>query len=204
VWYLLPSLTLSSEWRATVVNRLRQFLRARASTTHAPDLLPASVNRSEGGPGQSVFGTGVCLLSWRMLERMAPDDKTRSIPAQNMINRLLASPADTILHPMFNPPLPKVEGYLGWGAICLGAASVGIRLSYEDCSAAIILAKNLNAVAASHRSERDLKADYAAIINESRLLHPNLVDPVARATARLSFIYEPVERKKDADRGIDI
>jgi hypothetical protein len=206
VWYLLPMLTLSSdlEWRATLVNRLRQFLRARASTTHATDLLPASVNRSEDGPGQSVFGTGVGLLSWRTLERTTPNDENRSNSAQNMIDRLIASPADTIRAPMFNPPLPKVEGYLGWGAICLGAASVGIRISYDDCSAAIILAKNLNAVPAANRSERDLKTDYAAIINKSRLLQPNLVDPVARAAARLSFIYEPVERKKDADRGIDI
>jgi hypothetical protein len=118
----------------------------------------------------------------------------RSKQAQKMVDRIIDSAADAIGAPMFNPSPERPEGYLGWGAICLGAASVGIRISYNDCKTAVALSKQLNEEPVKNRSEKQLESAYIGIINKRRLLGKELAGHVARAAARLSFIYEPVKK----------
>jgi len=120
----------------------------------------------------------------------------QSKQAQKMVDRILDSTADAIEAPMFNPSPETPEGYLGWGAICLGAASVGIRISGDDCDLAITLTRQLNDEPVNNRSEKELESVYTDIIKNNRLLNPKLIGHVARAAARLSVIYEPVKRAK--------
>jgi hypothetical protein len=199
-WYVLPLLTLPSiptAVQAILINRVRQFFleRSRASLTET-SLLPTEIDKSFRGDGNSAFGSGLALVSWRILERMEPKDKTRSKQAQKMVDRIVDSTADAIEAPMFNPSSEKPEGYLGWGAICLGAASVGIRISYDECQAAIKLTKQLNDEPVNSRSEKELESAYKRILKKNKLIKPELAGYVARAAARLSFIYEPVRRAR--------
>jgi hypothetical protein len=199
-WYVLPLLTLpsiASAVRAILIDRVRRFFlnRSAASLSEA-SLLPTEVDESFTGDGKSAFGSGLALVSWRILERMEPKDKERSKQAKKMADRIVDSAADVIKAPMFNPGPDKPEGYLGWGAICLGAASVGIRISYDDCHAAITLTKQLNDEPVNSRSEKELERAYIRIIKKNKFLEPELAGYVARAAARLSFIYEPVRRAK--------
>lgn len=197
-WYVLPLLTLLSipeDVRAILIKRVAQFFseRSRASLNEA-SLLPTQVDESFNGNGKSAFGSGLALVSWRILERMEPKDKTRLKQAQKMVDRIIDSTSDALEAPMFNPSLEKPEGYLGWGAICLGAASVGIRISYDDCHAAVTLTKQLNDELVDSRSEKELERAYIRIIKKNKFVKPELAGYVARAAARLSFIYEPVRR----------
>lgn len=205
-WYVLPLLTLPSipsAVRAILINRVRQFFldRSAASLTEA-SLLPTQVDESFRGDGKSAFGSGLALISWRILERMVPKDKMRSKQAQKIVDRIVDSTADVIKAPMFNPGPETPEGYLGWGAICLGAASVGIRISYDDCHAAITLTKQLNDELVDNRSEKELERAYIRIIKKNKFVKPELAGYVARAAARLSFIYEPVRRAKKEAIGL--
>jgi hypothetical protein len=199
-WYILPMLTLpkvSSALRGILTGRMRQFFSARsAAALTGTSLLPPEVGESGRGVGNSAFGSGVALLLWRTLERIEPNDERQSKQAQNMVDRMLESASDAIEAPMFNPNPETPEGYLGWGAICLGAASVGIRISHDDCAAAVTLTKQLNDESVDNRSEEKLASAYLDIINKNRLLSPELAGHVARAAARLSIIYEPVKRAK--------
>lgn len=199
-WYVLPLLTLPTippAERAILINRMRQFFLARAAAVAVgTDLLPPKVTESGSGSGKSSFGSGVGLLAWRTLELLAPDDTMGSKQAQKMVDRLVNSAADAIEAPMFNPRPDTPEGYLGWGAICLAAASVGIRISHNDCNEAITLTKELNDEPVNSRSEKELETAYTGIINENSLVNAGLASSVARAAARLSFIYEPVKRAR--------
>jgi hypothetical protein len=204
-WYVLPLLTLPSipsDLRAILIKRVRQFFidRSAASASEA-SLLPTEVDESFRGDGKSAFGSGLALVSWRILERMKPKDKTPSKQAQKMLDRIVDSAADVIKAPMFNPSADKPEGYLGWGAICLGAASVGIRISHDDCRAAIALTKQLNDEPVNSRSEKELESAYIRIIKKNKFLEPELAGYLARAAARLSFIFEPVRRAKKEATG---
>jgi hypothetical protein len=194
-WYVLPLLTLPSI-PSVLIDRVRRFFlnRSEASSSET-SLLPTKVDGSFRGDGKSAFGSGLALVSWRILEKMAPKDKVPSKQAQNMVDRIIDSTADAIEAPMFNPNPEKPEGYLGWGAICLGAASVGIRISYEDCQAAITLTKQLKAEPVNRRSEKELERAYLRLIKKNKLLKTEFAVYVARAAARLSVIYEPVKKE---------
>jgi hypothetical protein len=199
-WYLLPLLTLPSipsPVRAILTDRVRRFfLKRSAASPRETSLLPPQVDESLRGDGKSAFGSGLALVSWRVLETMEPKDLTRSKQAQKMVDRIVASTADVIEAPMFNPGPDKPEGYLGWGAICLGAASVGIRISYDDCHAAVTLTRQLNHEPVNRRSEKELERAYTRIIKKNKFVKPELAGYVARAAARLSFIYGPVRRAR--------
>ena len=159
--------------------------------------MPTEVAESGRGTGKSTFGSGVGLVLWRTLERTVPADTMHSKQAERMVDRLIDSAADAIEGPMLNPSPEIPEGYLGWGAICLGAASVGVQISYDDCRSAIALAKQLNDEPESGRSEEELEKAYSRIINKNRLLNPEFADHVARAAARLTLIYQPVKRARE-------
>ena len=199
-WYILPMLALpkvSSGVRGILIGRMRQFFSARlAAAWTGTSLLPTEVGESGRGVGNSAFGSGVALLLWRTLERIAPNDEMQSKQAQNMVDRILDSASDAIEAPMFNPSPETPEGYLGWGAICLGAASVGIRITYDECDAAVALTKQLNEEPVNNRSEEELESAYIRIIQKKRFLKPEFAGHVARAAARLSVIYEPVKKRR--------
>jgi hypothetical protein len=203
-WYVLPFLTLSSipselpsRARDVLIKQVSRFFSERsAASASGVSLLPTQVVGPFSGDGKSAFGTGLGLVAWRMLEEMAPANKTASQHAQKMVDRIVHSTTDVIETPMSNPSPEKPEGYLGWGAVCLGAASVGIRISYDDCHAAITLTKKLNDEPVDSRSEKELEKAYIRIIKKNNFLKPEIAGHVARAAARLSFIYEPVRRAK--------
>jgi len=202
-WYVLPLLSLSSisfATREALIDRIGQFFldRSAASPTETC-LLPTQVDESFRGDGKSAFGTGVGLVLWRTLEGIEPQDKMRAKQAQKMVNRIIESTTDVIQAPMFYPRPNHPEGYLGWGAICLGAASVGVRISYDDCRAAVSLTKQLNDEAVSDRSEKELERAYIRIVKKNKLLEPQFAGHVARAAARLSIIYEPVRVRYEAE-----
>lgn len=204
-WYILPLLTLpniSSAIRTTLLDRMRQFFLARsAGAITESSLLPVEIGEGMRGWGMSAFGTGVGLLTWRTLERMIANNDVHSQQAQKMVDRFLKSAGEAIEAPMSNPSPEVPEGYLGWGAICLGAASVGIRIPYDDCEAAIALTQQLNTEPVDGCSEKELETAYSKIIKTNRLLNPKFTDHVARAAARLSFIYEPVKTMKTTPMG---
>jgi len=201
-WYLLPLLTLPIvplSIRTLGTNRMHQFFSARsAAALTVSSLLPSEVGESRRGQGKSAFGTGIGLLSWRTLEQFGAEDDVCSRHAREMVDRLIQSKAEAIEGPMFNPRAETPEGYLGWGAICLGAASVGIRISRDECQAAITLRKEFDRVPVYGRSEAELASAYKHIIDRNKLLADELGLPVARAAARLAVIYEPVKQASEA------
>src|SRR5258708_8039159 len=104
-----------------------------------------------------------------------------------MIDRLIESGPEAIEAPMWNPDpaRQRFEGYLGWGAICFGAASVGIRISEDECAAAIAVTRLLNQERVDARSPKLVEAAYKRIIRKSKLIDRELISPLARAAARL-------------------
>jgi hypothetical protein len=66
----------------------------------------------------------------------------------------------------------------------------------DDCRAAIALTKQLNDEPVNSHSEKELERAYTRIIKKHKFLKPELAGYVARAAARLSFIYEPVKRAR--------
>lgn len=198
--YILPLVTLptmSKATRTTLIHRMQQFFSARsASSLTESSLLPVEIGEAMKGQGISAFGTGVGLLMWRTLERMTGNNDMPSKQAQKMLDRFLKSAGDAIEAPMSNPSPDVPEGYLGWGAICLGAASVGITIPFDDCVKAIALTTELKHEPVDDRSEAELEATYTQIIKTGRLLSPGHTVHVARAAAKLSFIYEPVRGTK--------
>jgi len=196
-WYVLPLLSLDDDEiapavRAILIRRMRQFFSARAASVSESSLLPTVVELGIGH-GKSSFGTGMALLAWRTLEQLVPDDKTLLMQVQQTVNRLIYSPVDTILTPAMYPAVDKPEGYLGWGAVCLGAASVGIQITYDDCAMAIAVTEELNKEKVT-RSERELKTAYLRAIKKSKLIAPDLIEHVVSAAVTVARYYEPVKR----------
>lgn len=202
-WYILPLLTLPTvepSIRSILSNHLRRFFWARSDAAPRPSLLPTAVTGSVNGAGKSSFGTGVGLLAWRTLELNANNDENPGMQAQQMVERLITSAVDAIEEPISNPSRDKPEGYLGWGAICFGAASVGIRISRDDCATAIGLAEALDKVSLNDKSEKELEVEYIHTIENRGLLNQEIAPSVARAAARVRIFYDPVKQARERER----
>jgi TIR domain len=196
-WYLLPMLKLESiapKVRVELAARIQQFFLARASAAISESsLLPSNMSNSVRDKGVSSFGTGIGLVAFRILECRAQGERAQLICSSQMVDRIIGSAADVIEGPMLNPKPDIPEGYLGWGAICLGAASVGIHIGHNECAAAIALTKELSN-RRTNCSEKSFKVAYRRAIRRTRLIAPDLVEHVATAAAKLALLYEPVKR----------
>jgi hypothetical protein len=198
VWYVLPLLTVSavpSDIRARFISRLRQFLLAQSAADRTgTDLLAREIDESGKAIGKTLFGSGVSLLAWRTLELHATEDRKYSMQAQKAVHRLINSIFDVIEVPTSNPSPKNPESYLGWGAACFAAASVGVHMSPENYRTAVALNEELKGIDVSNRAAQKLKTAYRKAIEGSRLVSPELIGHVARAVARIATNYEPVRK----------
>jgi hypothetical protein len=198
VWYVLPLLTvstLSPDFRDRFISRLRQFLFAQsAADPSGTDLLAREIDNLGKAIGKTLFGSGVSLLAWRTLELHAPDNRKYSMQAQKSVHRLINSILDVIDVPTSNPSPDNPESYLGWGAACFAAASVGVQMSSENYRTAVALNEELKGIDVSNRTAQKLKTRYRKAIGGSRLVSPELIGHVARAVATIATNYEPVRK----------
>lgn len=198
VWYLLPLLTgstVSPDIQTRLISRLRQFLLAQSGADPTGiGLLAREIDHLGEAIGKTLFGSGVSLLAWRTLELHAPEDRKYSMQAQKAVHRLINSIFDIIEVPTSNPSPDNPESYLGWGAACFAAASVGVHMSPENYRTAVALNEELKGIDVSNRTAQKLTTAYRKAIEGSRLVSPEMIGHVARAAARIAGNYEPVRK----------
>jgi len=203
-WYMLPLLTVSTispDIRTRFISRLRQFLLSQsAADPTGTDLLARTIDESGKAIGKTLFGSGVSLLAWRTLEGLAPKNKSYSMQARKTVHRLVSSIGNVIEVPTSNPSPNNPESYLGWGAACLAAASVGVRMSHDEYRTAVALNEELNGIDVSNRTARRLETAYRKTIDGSRLVSPDLIGHVARAIARIASNHEAIGKAKTSLR----
>ncbi len=195
VWWILPSLIapqIPVPLKDTLSDRLIQFLLAQSAAEPTGNkLLATEIDQSGRGQGNCVFGTGVALVAWRLLENEKLGNKNQATAqAKRMVNRIVSCPVDAIESPSLNEPPHILEGYLGWAAICLAAASVGIQLSREECRTAVSLSRELNNGVIDNRSDSELES----LIESKHFVSPQLASPIARVAVRIGAQYTAVPK----------
>jgi hypothetical protein len=197
VWGLLPFIQsgiLSDKERASLAEKIHLVLRSHADEARGKyNLLPGAIDTRGKGIGKSVFGTAMSVLAWRTLEinglQGSNGGSAASPNSQLALGRLLRDPKNTIELPSVLPPEDsplEIEGYLGWAAILMAGASVGIRLKADEASRGIGLAERISEAFEESRVRRERERELRNVFRKDQLLDEDLMDVVIRSAMNIN------------------
>jgi len=80
----------------------------------------------------------------------------------------------------------EIEGYLGWAAILMAGASVGIRLKADEASRGIGLAERISEAFEESRVRRERERELRNVFRKDQLLDEDLMDVVIRSAMNIN------------------
>lgn len=201
VFWLLAGLVtrqVSPTLRQDLESLMRRFLLAQSYTDYTEsNPLPKAPEA-----GEQVFGNALAVVGWRTIERYDVSVTSSEVHqartyAQKAVERIAASWPGIIASPSIYPEnQPEyLEGYLGWGGLCLAASSLGIRISSDDSHHQIALAQEMNDLGKNETPDGLLSDEYRKLIASKRLYSEGIAALVARVASRVEIVYRAAIRK---------